>query len=438
MSGRSSLSRRAFLGGAGVVLGLPLLDAMAPRTVSAGPVAVPKRLLAFYVPCGIHMRAWTPTAFGSSFDLSPILAPLAKVKSKINVLTGLQNLLARPDGPGDHASGTGSFLTCQHPFKTSGSGIKNGVSVDQVAAAALKKFTRVPSMQIGIDGGDGIGDCDSGYSCAYARNISWQSATQPLDKTTSPNVVFDQIFAGFDAKAAASERARRLAYKTSVLDYVLDDANRLSGKLGKTDQRKLSEYMDGVRALEKRLSAPAPTCDQPPAPGTVTDYRQQVKLMSDLMVLAFKCDATRAISFMLGNAGSNRTYPFLGIDQGHHQISHHDDNPVNFDMLQKIDTWEIQQLAYLLEQMDAVTEANGMTILDNSLVFFSSEIEDGNSHAHYNLPVVLAGRAGGAIAGGRHLAAPKLPLANMFVSMLNALDVPTTSFGDSTGPLSAL
>jgi hypothetical protein len=431
------LGRRAFLGGAGALLGLPFLESAIPRSARADDAAI-KRLIAFYVPNGIHMAAWTPDTTGLNWQLTPILYSLLNVKPKVSVLSGLANMPAYPDDVGDHAAGTGSFLTCRHVVKTEGANIGNGISVDQVAAAELGKSTKIASMQLGIDGGSSAGGCDSGYSCAYARNISWASDTQPLPKTVNPQVVFDQLFEGFDPQESAAEKARRAKYKSSILDYVLADSKALSARLGATDRSKLDEYMTGVSELEKKLAkaATAPECtliDKPPAD---LEYPEHVKVMCDLMVLAIQCDATRVISFMLGNAGSGRSYPFIGVPDAHHEISHHQDLQVNFDKLQKIDTWEVEQLAYLLEKLDAVQDGPTATLLDNTLVFFSSEIEDGNSHAHKNLPILLAGSAGGAIQTGKHAAyGNDLPLANLYITMLNALGVPTTTFGDGTGPL---
>jgi len=431
------ISRRFFLGGAGAMIGLPLLESLMPRRLHAEPVATPKRILAYYVPCGIHMPAWTPASPGDLI-LTPTLSPLEKVRSKLLVLTGLQNLPARPDGPGDHASGTGAFLTCAHPFKTEGTGIKNGISMDQVAANELKKHTRIASLQVGTDGGGGTGGCDSGYSCAYARNISWASDTQPLPKTTNPQTLFDTIFAGFDPKATLAEQQRRLKYKKSVLDYALSEASSLKLKLAAADNLKVDQYMSGVRELEKKLEAPAAVCVVPGRPVADAAHEAKIKLLSDLMVVAFQCDITRVTSFMLGNAGDNRSFDFIGASGGHHSISHHGGLAENHNKLKIIEKWEVTQLAYLLEKMDAIVEANGMTMLDNSTVFFSSEIEDGDAHRHTNLPVLVAGKAGGAFKTGRHVKYSATPLANLFTSILNAVGVPNTKFGDGTGPLGSL
>jgi hypothetical protein len=440
---RFKMSRRLFLGGAGAILALPALESMAPKTAQAGPADL-KRILAFYTPCGIHMPKWTPAEAGSTFALPPTLEPLLNFQSKLLVLTGLANTPARPDGPGDHASGTAGFLTCRHVVKTEGEGIKNGISMDQLAAAHLGQFTRIPSLQIGIDGGSSAGDCDSGYSCAYARNISWASETQPLPKTVNPQVVWDILFGGFDPKATAEEQARQKVYRTSVLDYVLAEANSLSGKLGTTDRRKLDEYMTGVGELEKKIqkTGTGPVCTAIDRPPGDLPYPEHVKMMIDLTALAIQCDATRVATFMLGNAGSGRSYPFLLVNEGHHELSHHQGIQENFDKLAIIDHWEVEQFAYLLGKLDAIDEGNGTTALDTSAVFFSSEIEDGNSHAHTNLPVLVGGSLGGAYATGRHIVYPEAqetPLANLFVSLLRGAGVQIDTFGDNgTGPLANL
>lgn len=434
------LGRRLFLGGAGAVVALPLLESAMPKLARAGDM-IPRRFLAFYVPNGIHMPAWTPQVVGADFELTPILSPLAALKNKLLVLTGLANKPARPDGPGDHASGTGAFLTARHPYKTEGADIKNGISLDQHAAATLGPLVRIPSMQLGIDGGDSAGDCDSGYSCAYARNISWASETQPLPKVVNPSVVYDQLFGGFDPDATAAELAKRKKYRTSVLDYVTGEAKSLSGKLGATDRAKLDEYLTGVYELGKKIEklGTGPMCTAIPAPPSNLPFGEHVTMMSDLMVLAMQCDATRVLSFMMSNAGSGRSYEFIGVSGAHHEISHHQNVQENFDKLTLIDTWEVEQLAYLLGKMDAIDEG-GATLLDNSVVFFSSEIEDGNSHSHDNMPILVAGTGGGKLASGRHLVFEgDRPVSDLFVSLLNALDLPDTSFGDdSTGPITEL
>ena len=435
---RFKLSRRAFLGGAGALLALPALEMFSSKNAKAEPNDL-KRILAFYVPNGIHMPAWTPTTEGDQYTLPTILEPLGPVRDKLLVLSGLANTPARPDGPGDHASGTAGFLTCRHVIKTEGANIKNGISMDQVAAAHLGQFTRIPSLQLGIDGGSSAGDCDSGYSCAYARNISWASETQPLPKAVNPQVVWDILFGGFDPKATAEEQERQKIYRTSVLDYVLEEANSLNGKLGTTDRRKLDEYMTGVSELEKKIqkTGSGPQCTPMNRPPGDLPYPEHVLMMLDLIALAVQCDATRVVSFMLGNAGSGRSYPFLLVNEGHHEISHHQNLDTNYAKLTTIARWEVEQFAYLLGKLQAIDEGNGVSALDTSAVFFSSEIEDGNAHRHTNLPVLVGGSLGGTFKPGRHVVVPdETPLANLFVSMLQGAGVPTNTFGDNgTGPL---
>ncbi len=423
-----SLSRRRFLGGAGVMVGLPLLASIAPRGAVAAPRS--KRFVAFYVPNGIHMPAWTPPTTGRDFALPPILAPLEPMRSKLLVLSGLANMPSRPDGPGDHAAGTAGFLTCRHVKKTDGGDIKNGVSVDQLAARVLGRSAKIASLQLGIEGGGGVGNCDSGYSCAYVRNISWASDKQPLPKTTSPEAAFDQIFDGYDPHESAQERERRQRRRSSVLDYVNEESKVLRAKLGKSDREKLDEYATGVRELERRVQSNASVCAPPEKPPATLPFPEHVRQMLDLTVLALQCDATRVVSFMLGNGGSTRSYEFLGISGGHHDISHHQKKAENLEKLVKIDTWEVEQLAYLLARMDAVKEGES-SLLDSSAVFFSSEIEDGDTHAHSNMPIILGGSLSGALPSGQHLKLrPYTPVSSLFMTLLGAIGAPAEAFGD--------
>jgi hypothetical protein len=446
MSNHKTLSRRMFLGGgAAVAIGLPFLESLAPRTARAQAMTAPKRILFYYVPCGINGMVrgdFYPTTTGTNWTLTPMIQSLEPLKSDFTFITGLENPLAKPDGPGDHASGTGAFLTCAHPFKSE-SVIMNGVSADQIAAQAIGKNTRLPSMQIGIDGGSSAGGCDSGYSCAYARNISWSGVSTPLPKLTSATQVFDQIFMGFDATSTQAERDKRRAYQKSILDSAIGDADSLKLKLGKTDKSKLDEYLTGVRELERQAAAVAPTaaCAKPatkPA-ATAVDFPTQLKVMSDLMVLAMQCDSTRIITFMLGNAGSNRAYNNLGISRGHHDISHHNSTPENLADLRKIGTFEVEQLAYLLTKMKSVTEGD-KNMLYNSSVFWSSEISDGNRHNHDDYPVIFAGHGGGSFTPGKHILYPgsqKQKIGNLLTSMLASMGV-NQKVGDATGTLAEI
>jgi hypothetical protein len=434
------INRRRFLGGAAVTLALPFLPSLAPKGARAQS-EVPKRMLAWYIPCGIHMADWTPAETGSTFTLPSILQPLGTLQEDIIVVTGLFNRPARPDGPGDHASGTGAFITAAHPFKTAGEDIRNGISMDQVAANQLGMATRFPSLQLGINGGGGAGDCDSGYSCAYANNISWADADTPITKLTNPQTVFDRLFAGFDMMADAEAQARRRVYQTSVLDYVLEEANQLHGKLGAVDKLKLEEYMNGVREVERRITGfMGPMCTPPDRPLDGFEVQEHIDIMSDLQVMAMQCDLTRIITFMMANAGDGRNYSFIGAPGGHHDLSHHAGDPAKQASLSIIDRWEIERFAYFLNRAKAVTEADGTTLLDNCTIFYSSEISDGDRHNHNDMPILLAGKCGTAFRTGQHVRYEGEPtVANLFITMLHAMGVMVDRFGDDgTEPLNGL
>lgn len=440
---KSRLSRRLLLRGAGAAMALPWLEAMTPRARAQG-MTPPTRFLAFYVPCGIRMNRWTPSTSGASWALPPILAPLgarpqeASIQGDVNVITGLANRPARPDGAGDHASGTGAFLTARHPFKTESTNIRNGISLDQVFANAWREQTRFPSLELGTDGGGSAGNCDSGYSCAYARNISWASETQPLAKETNPLVVFDRLFGGLDVNQSPDVVARRRRLKQSVLDAVKADADSLRPKLGKTDQRKLDEYFTGVRELERRVQAPSmmTVCTPGSRPAAVGDLRDRTRVMLDLVVWSFRCDLTRSITFMLQNAGSNHRFDFLGVTEGHHALSHHGMDAAKNEAIERINVWEVEQFAWLVRQLKAADDGAGSNVLQNSLLFFSSEIEDGDSHSHFNMPILVAGNGRGRVQTGRHLSFSDQPsVANLFMSIAAGVGAPQTSFGDSTGLL---
>ncbi len=444
---RKPLSRRTFLRGAGAALGLPLLEAMLPGSLSRAARAAtegpPRRFLTFYVPNGIQMSDWTPATDGPGYALTPALQALTPFKDRLTVLSGLANAAAVVPVAGDHARGTGSFLTCETVLKTGGVDIQNGISIDQVIANHLKACTPFPSLELGAEGGDGAGECDSGYSCAYTRHVAWADATTPLAKETSPQELFDRLFGELDQTLTAEEVAQRRFFRKSVLDAVHVDTKALHSKLGAGDRAKLDQYLTAIEALEQQIDKTAENdteCYPGAKPPVPEDVRDQVRMMSDLTVLALQCDLSRVVTFMLGNAGSGRVYDFLGMTDGHHYLSHHQDDPVKRAALKVIDQWEVEQFAYLLERLDAVTEPTGGTLLDSSAVFFSSEIEDGNSHAHANLPVLLAGTAGGALTTGQHLSFPAwTPIADLFVAIQNAMGVGATSFGsDGTQPLAGL
>lgn len=438
-------TRRAFLGGSAVLVGLPFLESVLPRELRAQSAAAPVRLVYLFVPNGLDMATFRPTATGMGYPTPPMLAPLEALKADFSVVTGLENPTARPDAQGDHASGTSSFLTCVHAFKSETT-IQLGISADQVAAKAIGSATRLPSLQLGIDGGGGSGNCDSGYSCAYARNISWADETTPLPKMTDPRQVFDQIFAGVDPDETMADAEKRRLYDKSVLDHVKADANALMPRLGYTDRQKLEQFLEGVRQQEQRLGGgQALTCTPgtPPASGRLA-YDVHLKTMLDLITMALRCDATRIVTFMFGNALSNKTHPFLDITGGHHDISHHSGDAAKIAQLAKIGLWEMEQLAYFLTALKAVPDGEGQNLLYNSAVYLSSDISDGNRHNHDDLPVILAGNAGGRLHPGQHVAFPngrnvtKEKMSNLFVTVLEAAGVAGATLGDSTGPLATI
>ncbi len=437
-----ALSRRSFLrGGLGTALALPFLDAMSWSAQAQG-VAAPRRFLAFYVLNGMHMPEFLPGGEGALGALPSILAPLESVKQHVTVVSGLENRAAfgGEDGAGDHARGTGTFLTCQRLLK-SDVDIRNGVSVDQVMARHLRDndYAGLSSLELGCEGGGSTGNCDSGYSCAYSVNVSWAGASQPLPKETNPRAVFDRLFAGAEPASSAAAREKRKLYRQSVLDVVKGDAARLHEKLGQNDRIKLDAHMTGVRELERQLEDEAQVnacvAGERPAGIPQGDPTAYVRSMLDLVVNAFACDRTRVATFMLGNGGSGRNYSFLGVNGAHHEISHHQSDPAKQALLTQINRWEVEQLAYVVGKLAATDDGNGQKVIDNTTVVLGSEIEDGNSHAHSNLPVLVAGHGGGAIAGGRHVRAPGRPIADLFLTALGTMNVPTTSFADSSGAL---
>ena len=436
------ISRRSVLKGTGTLMSLPLLDAMlasnglAAETTGAAPI----RTAYLFTPNGVIMPSWTPEKDGTDYELSETLKPLEPFKAEINVLSGLaqDNGRAKGDGPGDHARSASSFLTGAHPVKTAGADIRVGVSADQVAAQYIGDQTRLPSLEIGIEKGRSSGNCDSGYSCAYSSAISWKTEHTPMAKEIVPQLVFDRLFGS--EKGSPEERARRAKYRRSILDLVADDASRLSKTLGQTDRRKLDEYFTSVREIETRIeqaqkSAELEKPDFEIPNGIPSDMTQHIRLMYDLMIMAFRTDSTRVATFMLANEGSNRRYEPVGVKRGHHQLSHHRDKEDMVADLRKIDHYLIEQFAYFLQKMSDTKEGEG-SLLDNSMIVYGSGLGDGNRHRHENLPIVLAGRGGGTIQPGRHIRyAEETPLNNLFLAMLHRVGANVENFGDSNGVL---
>ncbi len=446
MPGATRLSRRTVLRGLGTAVALPWLEAMAPAAGITGgsAAAAPKRLAFLYVPNGAHMQAWTPSKEGAGFDLPFILEPLAPYKEELLVLTGLaqDNAAAHGDGGGDHARSLACFLTGVHPLK-SDSNLRAGVSVDQVAAQQIGKYTRFPSLELGCDRGAQSGNCDSGYSCAYSSNISWRSPTTPMAKEVNPRLVFDRLFTGQDREETASQRAKRELYRRSILDFVAEDAKSLMGRLGANDRRKVDEYLVAVRELEIRVargeksSTVAPSDFRKPT-GVPQDYQEHIRLMCDLMVLAFQGDQTRISTLMFANEGSNKSYAFMDVPEGHHDLSHHGGDKAKHEKIKKINRFHLEQFARMLGRMKAIREGNG-SLLDHTMIVYGSGIGDGDRHNHNDLPILVAGRGAGTLKTGRHLKYPEnTPLNNLFLSLLDRMGTPVDRLGDSTGRLAKL
>ncbi|HSI06563.1 MAG: DUF1552 domain-containing protein [Myxococcota bacterium] len=436
---RWQLSRRTFLRGTGTVLALPLLDAMIP-TAAKAQATPPLRFLYYYVPCGKRVDTWSVGPLGS-LNLSLTLQPLAAVRSHINVISNLWNYgaTAQADGAGDHARGTAAFLTCAHPNK-SDTDIRNGVSVDQIIAARYAGQTQIRSLQLGLESGGNSGNCDSGYGCAYSNNVSWADATTPLSKITDPLAAFNQFVLEPDESALAAAHA--LGRRQRVVDLVRADAKRLETRLGVRDKQKLDQYMTSVDELDTRLTSQRSDLEggavcQGTAPVAGGDTLVRVRNMIDVMVLAMQCDVTRVITYMRGNGGSGRSGFAPGVAEGHHDLSHHEGNTYKLDQYAKVNTWDVQQFAYLVQRMAETDDGNGK-LIDHVLAFYSSEIGDGNAHNHDRLPVIVAGHANGQVTGGRHIVAPdRTPIANLFATMTNMVGG-GNRFADSTGLLSAL
>jgi hypothetical protein len=447
----AELSRRIFLRGVGVSLALPAFESVRALTQAAPvrgaaalattPSGAPLRMAYVYVPNGVHQAHWWPKGTGKDFELTRTLQPLVKVKEHIQVLGGLDqvNAYGGLDGPGDHARASGTFLTGVRVKKTAGADIHAGVSVDQVAAQRIGHLTRFPSLELTCDSVRKSGTCDSGYSCAYQFNLSWSNATVPVPPEPNPRLVFERLFgAGARSERRESLELRR-AHQRSILDFVRDDARALGQQLGDHDQKKLDEYLAGVREIERRIEraeqfkdVPNPSIDTPA--GIPTTFGEHIQLMFDMMILAFQTDSTRIATFLLANESSNRIFPDINVTEGHHNLSHHRNKKEMMDKIAEIDLWYIGQLAQFLEKMDSVKDIDGKSLLHNSMIVYGSGNADGNAHTHSNLPVILAGRAGGTMTTGRYVRFKSQPMSNLYLNMLDKMGLDAVPrHGDSTG-----
>lgn len=443
---RMNLSRRTFLQGTGAVMALPLLERMAASASAAatsGAAAAPVRTAWVFFPNGTIVDKWQPSGPGGDWQMTPSLEPLADFKQDLLVFTGLAQHNARSlgDGAGDHARSAATFLTGAHPVKTDGANIRVGKSIDQVAADVIGRETKLPSIELGTERGRNAGNCDSGYSCAYSSNISWRTPSQPTAKEVNPRLAFERLFG--NGGDDGTDREKRIFYRKSILDMVAADASELKKALGQNDRRKLDEYFTSVREIEQRIDrlrlAPEvtppdfATPEEPPE-----DTREHIRLMYDLMALAFQTDTTRVATYMLANEGSNRTYPMVGVNDAHHGLSHHQNDDEKMAKIAKIDRFFSEEFAYFLKRLKETKEGES-NLLDNSLILYGCAIGDGNRHNHDELPILLAGKAGGRVKPGRHIKLEQeTPLNNLFLSMVGCAGVDVKEFGDSTGVLKGL
>jgi len=439
---KKSLPRRAFLRGMGVTMALPLLDAMTPAMSAGAKPAV--RLSFVYVPNGIIMDKWTPKGEGSDFQFAPIMKPLEPFREQLLVFSGLAQAQGRPlgDGPGDHARAGATFLTGAHPRKSE-TNIRAGVSADQIAAKELSRYTQFGSLELGIEANQLAGNCDSGYSCAYTNTLSWRGATTPLPVENNPRAIFERLFGDVDGADAAA-RLELLDRQRSVLDYVTGRLDRLNRRLGPSDRAKLNEYTDAVRDIERRIqkaeeqnaTMKLPVVERPTA--APEEFEDHVKLVMDLQALAFQADLTRVVTLMIAREASNRPYRSIGVPDGYHGLTHHQNDEDKIAKVTKVNEHHVKLFAYLLERLKATPDGDG-NLLDHSLILYGSSLGDGNLHTHHDLPIVLVGGGAGQVKGNRHVVYPKdTPLNNLLLSMLETVGAPTEQFGDSTGKLDCL
>ena len=448
----ASLNRRRFLRGLGACLALPAFEtlrpfgALAAEAKAAAKLAttasgVPLRMAFVYFPNGAIQPKWWPQGEGKDFEFATTMQPLAKVRHQLQILGGMDHVNATPgpDGAGDHARASGTFLTGVRVKKTAGSDIHAGISIDQVAANQIGHLTRFPSLELTCDSVRKSGNCDSGYSCAYQYNLAWRSPTQPVAPEPNPRLLFERLFGA----GAPGERAQGLALRQqqqrSILDFVLDDARSLQGQMAARDKDKLDEYLTSVREIEKRIEksehfGAAPDPSSPTPAGIPTNYGDYIGVMFDMMLLAFQTDSTRIASFLLANEGSNRAFPEIDIAEGHHFLTHHQGKSEMIDKVAEIDLYYMRHLAKFLEKMEAAKDTDGQSLLHNSMIVYGSGNSDANRHTHVNLPVLLAGGGGGTLNPGRYVKSGDVPMSNLLLSMADRMGAQGLErHGDSTG-----
>ena len=440
---RKTLPRRTVLRGLGAALALPLLDAMTPPLAGlVGRAATPVRRLGWvYIPNGMSMGAWTPPADGP-LELSPTLSPLAPFRDRMVVLSGLAQGQAEAlgDGNGEHTRATATWLNGVHPKETEGADVRAGMTADQIAAAQLGRETPLPSLELAIDRDFLVGNCENGYSCIYMNTIAWRTPTTPLPMENNPRVVFERLFG---EGGSTAERRAQFRKDRSILDAIADDLHRLEREVGAGDRARVTQYLDAVRAIERRIQlsersdAELPSLDRPV--GIPESYTEHVGLMFELAALAWQADITRVFTFMLGRELNGRAYPEVGIPESHHGLSHHRNDPEKLAQLAKINTFHVTLFRDFLETLAATPDGDG-TLLDQSLLLYGAALSDSNKHLHYDLPLLLAGGSGGQLEGGRHLRYPRdTPMTNLLVSQLDKAGIRLDDgLGDSNGALPEL
>jgi hypothetical protein len=452
----TQLNRRHFLRGVGACVALPVFECLSPVKLLAGEKAVksvqtplattntgaPLRTAFIFFPNGAIPGSWWPSGEGADFQLSRTLQPLEKSKEFIQVLGGLNHKKAEPgaDGAGDHARGNGTFLTAVRLNK-SATNIRAGISIDQVLARQIGPLTRFPSLELTCDSERRTAQCDSGYSCAYQYNISWSSPTTPMTPENNPRLIFERLFGAGAPGERAKNLERRREEDRSVLDFVLEDTRGMQRRLNPQDQRKLDQYLTGVREIEQRIqksekfgAVKDPSIETPA--GIPSDYTEYVQLMYDMLLLAFQTDSTRVATFLLAHDGSNRSFDQIGISEGHHDLTHHMNRKDWIAKVSDIDLWYVKQFAKFLGKLQQTKDVDGNSLLHNSMIFYGSGNADANRHTHVNLPMLLAGKGGGTLKPGRYVNHDSKPAANLFLSLADRLGVRGLhTFGDSTGRL---
>jgi hypothetical protein len=422
-----------------------MLDAMVPAFASEAPAGKAMRLAFAYVPNGIVMETWKPATAGVGFEFPATIKSLEPFRDHLFVLSGLahHNGEALGDGGGDHARAGATFLTGVHPRKTMGADIHLGISVDQIAAQAVGSKTRLSSLELGCEDTRTVGNCDTGYSCSYTNSISWRTPTSPMPPETNPRLVFERLFGTLDTSLDPAQRALLNADRRSVLDFVTERTKRLTGSLGAADRRKVDEYLFAVRDIERRIqnaesdsSRLTPTIEKPS--GIPLLYSDYAKLMFDLQTVAFQADLTRVTTLVYSREASSHTYPEIGINDGHHPLSHHGGRKDSIEKLKKINAFHVAQFAHFLDRLKNTADGDG-SLLDHSMVVYGSSLSDGNKHLHYDLPVLLAGGGCGTLKPGRHVVYDEnTPMTNLYMSMLDRMGVHPESIGDSTGQVAHL